>query len=132
LILPEAISYDTIGNALFTRLLHTDSLGLRRLHVISSEFHLPRCRAIFDWVYSLSASDYSLTYESTPDVGISLEGLEARRAKEGAGIERVQILRTKILSLTDLHRWVYSEHDAYRASRPAWNPDASGTWLESY
>ena len=132
LILPETLSYDTIGNALFARLLHTDPRGLRRLHVISSEFHLPRCQSIFDWVYSLSAADYTITYESTPNVGISPQGLGARLGKEAAGTERVQFLRTKIRSLTDLHRWIYSEHDAYRASRPAWHSEADGAWLESY
>ena len=46
-ILPETISLDTIGNAYFARIQHLEPLQLRRLHVITSEFHLPRTIAIF-------------------------------------------------------------------------------------
>lgn len=132
LILPESLSFDTIGNAVFARLLHTDPRGLRRLHVVSSAFHLPRCQAIFDWVFSLSASDYVLTYEATADAGIGPEALAARREKERASVAVMEGLRGRIGTLADLHRWLYEEHDAYRASRPAWSRQVSGDWLESY
>src|SRR5689334_14924059 len=56
-ILTEASSYDTIGNAYFARTIHTDPLGLRHLLVITSAFHMPRTRAIFEWVFGLSAAD---------------------------------------------------------------------------
>ncbi len=132
LILPESVSFDTIGNAVFARLLHTDPLGLRRLHVVSSAFHLPRCEAIFDWVFSLSAADYVLTYEPVVDVGIEAGALAARRAKELGGVESVHELRARISTFAELHRWLYAEHDAYRASRPAWSGSVAGDWLDSY
>jgi uncharacterized SAM-binding protein YcdF (DUF218 family) len=44
----ETASLDTIGNAYFARVIHTDPAGLRRLLVVNSEFHMPRTRMIFD------------------------------------------------------------------------------------
>ena len=46
----EASSYDTIGNAYFSKLLHVDPAGWRSLAIVTSEFHMPRSRAIFEWV----------------------------------------------------------------------------------
>ncbi len=46
---------------------NTDPRGLRRLHVITAELHLPRTLAIFDWVLGLDAAGYRLTYEGTLD-----------------------------------------------------------------
>ncbi len=44
----ETASLDTIGNAYFARVIHTDPAGLRRLLVVNSAFHMPRTRMIFD------------------------------------------------------------------------------------
>ena len=52
-VLLESWSLDTIGNAAFARLMHADLRGWRRLLVITSAFHMPRTRAIFEWVFSL-------------------------------------------------------------------------------
>ncbi|KAJ1462718.1 DUF218 domain-containing protein [Pelagophyceae sp. CCMP2097] len=58
-ILEEALSLDTIGNAFFLRLLHTDVGGYNRLLIVNNEFHLPRTWRIFDHVFSLSLTDAS-------------------------------------------------------------------------
>ena len=52
-ILEETASWDTLGNAWFTRIMHTDVIDLQRLLVITSDFHLPRSQAIFEWVFAL-------------------------------------------------------------------------------
>jgi len=54
-ILVEATSYDTIGNAYFSRVIHVDPAGFRRLLIITSAFHMPRTEAVFRWVYGLDA-----------------------------------------------------------------------------
>lgn len=132
LLLPESLSFDTIGNAVFARLLHTDPRGLRRLHVISSGFHLPRCQAVFDWVFSLPDSDYTLTYEATPDAGMLPATLAARQAKERQSLETVEALRNRLGTKAALLDWLFREHGAYRASRPAWECEADQAWLDSY
>ncbi len=80
----ETASYDTIGNAYFLRTIHTDPRGWRRLRVVTSEFHMPRLRAIFTWVFGAppASRPYELNFESVPDVGLSFEVRAARAVKE--------------------------------------------------
>lgn len=114
-ILPETISLDTIGNAYFARLQHIEPLQLRRLHVITSAFHLPRTQAIFDWILALppSQNPRQLTFEAVPDVGISDAALQARCDREQASLKQFQILKTRLTTLAEVHCWLYEEHSAY-------------------
>ena len=63
-ILMEYTSKDTIGNAYFARVIHTDPLCLKNLLVITSGFHMPRVREVFDWVFGLRPRmvDYRIEY----------------------------------------------------------------------
>ncbi len=65
-ILTETSSYDTVGNAYFSRVIHVEPGGFKRLRVITSNFHMPRTKAIFQWMYSLNsqAGEYQLTFDA--------------------------------------------------------------------
>ncbi|KAL3902938.1 MAG: hypothetical protein SGPRY_011867 [Prymnesium sp.] len=41
-MLEESLSLETVGNAFFTRVIHTDTRSLRRLVVVNNRFHMPR------------------------------------------------------------------------------------------
>jgi uncharacterized SAM-binding protein YcdF (DUF218 family) len=113
-ILTETFSYDTIGNAFFTRLVHAEPRGLRKLLIINSEFHMPRTEAIFRWVFGLSPSgDYDLSFEAVENSGISREALEHRADKERASLEQVRSLAQRISTVPQMHEWMYTEHGAY-------------------
>lgn len=112
-ILTEICSYDTIGNAYFSRVMHVDPLRLRRLLVITSNFHLERTRAIFEWVYGLDNLNFELDFEGTADDGMDEWLLNARREKEKRGLESVMGLRERIVTMGEFHRWLYTEHEAY-------------------
>jgi uncharacterized SAM-binding protein YcdF (DUF218 family) len=105
-ILRECTSLDTIGNAYFTRVTHTELAGYRRLHVITSAFHMARTKAIFDFVFALpfrtprsplphstnnnNEDEYEVTYEETSD-GMDLtpeeeEAMVGRRLRERASL----------------------------------------------
>lgn len=131
-ILPETVSLDTIGNAYFARVQHTDPLGLRALHVITSQFHLPRTQTIFEWIFQLSspAEPYRLTFEAVPDIGITAMALQARQAREHASLQTVFHLRSRLTTLPDVHRWLYTEHAAYAIG--AVPSSLQGQSLESY
>jgi hypothetical protein len=109
----ETTSWDTIGNAYFAKLLHVDPAGWRRLLVITSEFHMPRSRAIFEWVFGMEQDRYRLQFVASPDTGIDPVLLERRRAKESAGLESLLKTAARIRDLPAFHRWLYSEHAAY-------------------
>ena len=65
---------DTIGNAYFARLLHTDVVPhVRRLAIVTNTWHMPRVRAVFDHIFALPATEgaakpgYALTYVEVGD-----------------------------------------------------------------
>ena len=68
-ILMERASYDTIGNAYFSLAIHVLPRNFRELLVITSAFHMPRTRAIFEWIYGL-AGIAALSFETVPDIGM--------------------------------------------------------------
>lgn len=134
LLWPEAASYDTIGNAYFARLTHTEPAGLRRLMVVTSLFHMPRTEMIFRWVFSLDPPDrpYTLAFVSTPDNGMCPEVLEARRTKERARIATLGPLIEAHRTLASLHRWLFTGHSAYAIAAAGLREQARDKLLDSY
>jgi uncharacterized SAM-binding protein YcdF (DUF218 family) len=133
-ILTETFSYDTIGNAFFTRLVHTDPRGLRKLHIVNSQFHMQRTEAIFRWVFGLSpSSGYELSFETVDNAGVSEEALDLRAAKERAALEQIKQISQRISTLSQLHQWMYTEHGAYAwfLREEAFHP-VSGPLAETY
>ena len=135
-VLIETCSYDTIGNAYFSRVIHCEPLGLRRLLVITSEFHVARTRAVFEWVYRLPGRGgqvrpaYELEFDAVPDEGIAPDALRERVARERAALQRAGELARRIDALEALHAFLFTEHAAYAAGlRPR---RASGRELETY
>lgn len=130
----ETVSYDTIGNAYFARVLHADPWEWRKIVVVSSRFHMQRSKVIFDWVFSLpytssvpsssasspysSSSAYALTYIGAPDTGLDTDSLIARRDKERKSSDFVaDTLSKRISSLQELHHWLTTEHSMYAFGR---------------
>jgi hypothetical protein len=127
----EATSYDTIGNAYFSRVQIVEPLEWTRLLVITSRFHMPRAEAVFRWVYGLDGARYDLEFAASPDEGLSEAGLSARRTWEQQSLARVRGLCEKLTSLRSLAGWLFREHGAYQAVLTAMPADAAEL-LESY
>lgn len=133
-ILIETSSYDTIGNAFFARAIHTDPRALRRLLIVNSRFHMPRTEAIFGWVFGAAPClGYHLSFESTEDIGLSPEALEAREERERASLAVIRSLASSITTLSDIHHWLFTEHGAYAwfLHDAAYRP-AAGPLVETY
>jgi hypothetical protein len=131
----EAVSLDTIGNAWFSRVLHAEPRWLRRLLVVSSEFHIARCEAAFRWVYGLGPREveFELSFEPVPDVGMGVEALQARREREADSLRSLEPLTRRYTDVGMFHRWLYSEHAAYSArSIQEPPPPLTGPVLETY
>eukprot|EP00127_Corallochytrium_limacisporum_P003394 Clim_evm22s149 gene=Clim_evmTU22s149 len=113
-IFKEWSSYDTIANGWFTRRDHIECLGIKNFVVITSEFHMPRTKVIFDWVFGLEPrEDYEIRYISVKDVGMDDAVLKERQEREEnsrlALVKRSKEIRT----LKDFHRFFYMDHKAY-------------------
>ena len=131
----ETSSWDTIGNAFFSRVIHVQPRGWRRLLVITSDFHLERAQAAFDWVYRVTptAADCELYYEAVSDWEMDPALLRARYRKEREALNELTGLTTRITTMQDLHRWLFTEHRAY--SDPAarfTDPPATRDFADSY
>ena len=131
-ILTEICSYDTIGNAYFSRILFSQPLKFKRALVITSQFHMARTRAAFDWVYGLSpaADTPKLTYLAVPDQGLSPEALSARVQREEKSLQNLLETSKKITDLPSFFKWLYSEHKAYAPGQRV--EGISDQELESY
>uniref|UniRef100_A0A7S1Y322 DUF218 domain-containing protein n=1 Tax=Grammatophora oceanica TaxID=210454 RepID=A0A7S1Y322_9STRA len=116
----ETTSFDTIGNAYFTRTSHTDPAGWRKLLVITNQFHMLRSKAIFDWIFALDGGDsmYELYYLASEDVGLSETALKARNEHEAKGQKTVEEkLAPTYNSMSKVWEFLMHNHDLYTASK---------------
>ena len=110
----ETSSYDTIGNAYFARTIHTEPSNLRRLHIITSQFHVSRVRRIFEWIFGCDDGGYQLSFEATPNVGIDASSLRARTEKEQRSMRDLSQLIPSLPTLRHVHTFLFTKHYAYR------------------
>lgn len=122
-IVIEASSYDTLGNAYFSRVIHAVPRRLARLLIVTSEFHMPRAEAVFRWVYGLDGPGpaATLAFASAPDSGIDAKALQARVEKEEKSMAQFQGLCARVHSLAALHDYLFAEHGVYSATPSAPN-----------
>ncbi len=136
-IYTETSSYDTIGNAFFSRVVFAEPYHIVQLHVITSEFHIKRTRLIFDWVYGLTPNhEYQISYTATANTGVEPAVLEDRIKKEEQAIDSLSKLIERIDTLPEFMNWFYTEHAAYSvegqirrlSSNNSENPKYLGTY----
>lgn len=116
-ILTETCSYDTIGNAFFCRVIHTDLRGLRKLLVITSDFHLPRAEVVFNWIFGLQPLPvaYELDFEFVSDPEMDPDLQRVRTEKEARSFGALGDLPKRFTQMADFHNWLFTQHGAYRA-----------------
>lgn len=116
-ILQESCSFDTIGNAYFVRVVHCEPRKLLKLCIITSEFHMPRAKAVFNWVFRLSPVKfrYNLTFIAASDEHIDSETLKASKRKEKAGLQKLKRTKKGIKNMYQFHQWLFHKHKAYAA-----------------
>ncbi|KAG0559401.1 hypothetical protein KC19_10G101600 [Ceratodon purpureus] len=135
-LLKEWGSYDTIGNGFFALTQHVIPRRWRRMAVVTSDFHMPRSHAIFEWVFGLQGAGTSiqqangavaglasssgsrsqgfmLQYHGVSDIGIEMSIIEARVAKERKALESLKTVSTGISTLEDFHVWFHTQHRCY-------------------
>lgn len=120
-VLTETCSYDTIGNAFFSRVLHADPMELRRVLVITSDYHLPRTIVAFTWIYRLTpvATPYQLRFRGVADEEMDPSMLKARQERERKSLDAFKGLTQRLTTLKDFHRWLFTEHTAYSSTATA-------------
>lgn len=118
-ILKEWASFDTIANAYFALTNHVIPRGWTNMVLITSDFHLPRSRKIFDWVFGLDTSrKYKIDYLSHSDAGLDEEVISARRDREAQSMHNLERNIERIRTMKDFHEWFFTEHRAYNCILP--------------
>ena len=124
-LLEESVSLETVGNAYFARVLHTDVRSLTRLAIVNNRFHMPRTRAVFGHVFSLPphegdpAAAYELEWVEVDD-RLPPDVLSARLEKEAAALPKFAPggpWQRATPTLRALHDWVHMENSAYATAR---------------
>jgi uncharacterized SAM-binding protein YcdF (DUF218 family) len=121
----ETTSYDTIGNAYFSRVQIVEPMGWKRLLIITSRFHMARTEVIFRWIYGLNTAAYDLQFAASADDGVSAEALSARHAKETTSLQSVELLCRRLTSLRALAAWLFTEHKQYQPVRERHGTDSA-------
>lgn len=131
-IIAEAMSMDTIGNGFFTRIVHIDPRGFKKIAIITSEFHLHRAKAVFDKVFSLKPfqKKYIVDFILVSNKGIDLKTLEQRKERDEKSVKRFLNQTKNIKTISEFHNWIFTKHDIYRASFKRQN--LKGEALKSY
>ena len=112
-ILVENLSLDTIGNAYFTRTVHTDPAGLRKLCIITSEVHMPRAKSIFEHVFALDRCGYELEFVDADDGDMDDDVLRTKQVREKNSLDMWDKQKVLIKSMEDLHGFMFRSHKAY-------------------
>lgn len=76
-----------------------------------------RTIAIFDWVFSLSTSNYHLHYLQSPNDGLGPEEIAARGQKEAESLESVHHLAKQYTSMKQLWQFMNHDHALYTAQK---------------
>ncbi|KAJ9530018.1 hypothetical protein QJQ45_023304 [Haematococcus lacustris] len=124
-ILKEVSSYDTVGNAFFSLTIHALPAGWRKVAVVTSNFHMPRTRCLFQDMWSRAAVDilkqpegFELCFASASDEGLFEDDvLLARCEKEAASLQQWQRTVQGLPRFKDVHAWLYATHQCYSAAR---------------
>ena len=132
-ILLDTWSLDTIGNAYFARVMHCEPRELTRLLVITSDFHMPRTQAIFNWIFGVAPRPalFDIHFHSVANTGMDAPTLSARLEKEKARLDSVRSLAQRHTTMASVNHFLFTQHAAYHAgSRPG--VISSDPWANSY
>ena len=116
-IFREFMSYDTIGNAFFTKLNYIKPLNIKNFYLITSDFHMQRSKFIFEFIYNKvdNENQYNIKYVSTNNSNVSKQALEKRLEKEKESIIffKSNINNFRLKNFDNLFKWIYRHHNAY-------------------
>ena len=124
--------------AYFLRAVHMEPSGLRNMIVITNDWHMPRTKAIFNFVFGLpysnseggklggggggdglcSSQAYRLAFKAAA-AGVSDEHLlQVRRDKEASALAQFESsLKPQLRSFREMHKWIFTKHNAYSTAR---------------
>ena len=116
MIYKEWAGYDTIANGFFSFVNFINPLQFKKILLITSLFHLPRAKIIFNWCKKMFNSNVIIEYISSSNESINEKILKSRINREKNSILNLEnnLIKT-IDTIPKFYKWFYSEHKAYSA-----------------
>lgn len=112
-IFREWASYDTIANGFFAFTNYINHLNLKKMYVITSDFHMPRSKTIFNYFNNLFNKNQEILYLETPSY-LDTETNYIRNKREIKSNENfIENIVNKIKKPDEFIYWFYTEHKAY-------------------
>ena len=113
-IYKEWSSYDTIANGFFGFVNFIIPLKLKSIVLITSEFHIPRSKAIFLWMKQIFNIDIKIEFISAADENLDKDIIKTRTEREKNSLNMLkENVINKIDTIEKFHKWFYTEHNAY-------------------
>jgi hypothetical protein len=119
----EWASYDTIANAFFSLLHFVVPLKITSFIVITSDFHMPRAKEIFQWIYSMwtvgavgDDGGFKIDYLQVNSDNLDNEIVDARKGREARSLIQLKNTIQRVSEWSDFHRWFYVDHQAYNCN----------------
>ena len=112
-IIREWGSYDTIANGFFAFTNYINTLNIDELYVVTSEFHMKRTKAIFDYFNNLFRKKKKINYFETFN-NLEKTILEQRCEREKKSTQN--FIKNIVKCKKTIHEfviWFYTEHKAY-------------------
>lgn len=114
-IYKEWSSFDTIANGFFFYLQFERPLKIDNIDLVTSKFHMPRTKVIFNYFKTLFNTDIKINYiESDDKLDKDLLVLRKEREHESK-ISFENNIVNKINKIDEFMEWFYTKHNAYRA-----------------
>lgn len=113
----EWSSYDTIANGYYAYLNYIQPLQIKEFTLITSEFHMPRAKVIFEYFNSILFQDQlNIHYIETPNNDMEESVLKERIEREyQSALSFTKNIVQKKRTITDFTTWFYEEHGAYKS-----------------
>jgi len=114
-ILLDKWSLDTIGNAWFALINFVEPFELKKVLVVTSQFHMPRSEQIFRHIFGQLSlvQDLELTFEASEDVGMDPALLQLRQEKETASLQHWLKTAARCSTRSLMAKFLFLEHGAY-------------------
>lgn len=132
-IIKEWGSYDTIANGYFLFSNFIKQLNIKKIKVITSEFHIDRTKLIFNYMNNVFNYNIEIEYDFTKDTNVEVYIIESRKKREIKSYKSIKNILNYLDTLKKFTEWFYCEHKAYCSNAEIIrNIDISHNELRSY
>ena len=113
----EWSSYDTIANGYYAYLNYIQPLDIKKFTLITSDFHMPRAKVIFNYFNSiLFQHQLNIHFIETPNNEMEEGVLKERCEREyNSKLNFQQNIVQEKRTISDFTKWFYEEHGAYKS-----------------